>query len=1151
MIIAPHIVFWNANSLSHAKLDQLDAFLQTFPQCLFVGVCESKHPLSSLDPSHASRRCPHNFKAFRQPFNKPGSAGLAVFIHRSITARVRTDLSKSPHFIVVQCRIPGLSSPLLVGVCYRWHQSTVQEWSSSLQSIALASKANLPFILLGDFNAHHASFGDPKSDSFGDELLDTFDSSGLVALNPLLCPGKATRNTSVIDLAATNRPSIVKQMDISSALLSDHHCIALELANTKELEPTDHKSAWRWNLTTANWAKYEEELKPLAAACRQHLATLASDFSEGKPLISDPAVSSDLEQKIQNPPYSGPSESRCRLPLGPKPKSGKSASQNPSDRAHQSHSARAQLVADRMAALLEQSLLTAAERSISKRWSKPRTATHRHPSLHRSLRAYRQANKIYRRHQDQRSMQLLQQAKAEFVQQSQQRQNAIWEKRFQKLNDNGRVNWDALKAATKEETFAADSVSKSLDKLAGSTKEALDSLASYFADVCTLPEAKRPSEHELRIKAKLPEFAETASSEDAPFTSQEVKKACQKPKRAKAAAGPDGITATFLKHAPDSTFECLATILNFTWQYGVLPQAWRQADVCPLFKAAASDRGDPSNYRPISLTSIVCKTCERLVLARLWRLAGHRISKRQFGFKPKHSTLDGLIYLQHHIQTAFARSQHLPVAFLDISKAFDRTWHTGLLYKLGEIGITGRPWRWCQAFLSDRRLRTKQDGEYSDWFSFNAGVPQGSVLSPFLFLVFINDIQSVTQGLAIPAMFADDIALIPVHLGKAGGGALFKALKELDCWAAQWKVAFNAKKSKVMCFTNGRVVPKFNVLAFASGYLEQVKTFDYLGLRWQENGKWDAHVEKVSASARRVAGLITCIINRQCPPQLVVRQLVHALIRTKILYGMPVWKPGTSKQWRQLDKIVSDVFRNSLGLPDSAEVSSILVEMNTLSFTRQFDLQALSSCHRMQNLPADHESRNTLLAQLSSARRARNPSFPHHAQSKSAEYKAEQVFSKPADKLPKKVFTARALALQRIEWRKEKRTRLLNDLVPAGPNLPQYLSMDARPVAVIRARLRFDRSHLAESRKRRGEKTTGKCATCHKDDTLDHLLFECKLIGRAPLLQQAKAQGLPLDHQNMRLWQLGGVELIDDRKILQALLIGGKFLLAASLVRKL
>jgi hypothetical protein len=194
------------------------------------------------------------------------------------------------------------------------------------------------------------------------------------------------------------------------------------------------------------------------------------------------------------------------------------------------------------------------------------------------------------------------------------------------------------------------------------------------------------------------------------------------------------------------------------------------------------------------------KSFERLVLRRLVNRVDTKLSKAQAGFRAKDSCIDNIFQLRSEIQqwSNIQKMQSKPIiafqaTFIDFSKAFDRVWHDGLLYKLNQVGIKGKAWHWC-AFLSNRSIRVVNGGHYSNWFPISAGVPQGAVLSPLWFIIYINDlVNKLLRSLA----FADDIVLWHPDHSRAG---LRNELTKLVSWSWTWKMVINPKKSAIVPF---------------------------------------------------------------------------------------------------------------------------------------------------------------------------------------------------------------------------------------------------------------------------------------------------------------------------------------------------------------
>jgi len=195
------------------------------------------------------------------------------------------------------------------------------------------------------------------------------------------------------------------------------------------------------------------------------------------------------------------------------------------------------------------------------------------------------------------------------------------------------------------------------------------------------------------------------------------------------------------------------------WSEGKMPAAWKHALVLPLRKADKPGH-DPLSYRPISLTSCLCKIMEKMVTKRLtWYLESNNLLNiSQSGFRKSRSTIDQIIKLQDAIVKHMKNKGFTVAVFLDFEKAYDMVWRPGLMSKVKSLGINGKMFSFINDFINDRTFQVKVGAEHSSSKVLQNGTPQGSVISPILFLIMINDIEVVRPGVQL-SLFADDSSI--------------------------------------------------------------------------------------------------------------------------------------------------------------------------------------------------------------------------------------------------------------------------------------------------------------------------------------------------------------------------------------------------------
>ena len=257
------------------------------------------------------------------------------------------------------------------------------------------------------------------------------------------------------------------------------------------------------------------------------------------------------------------------------------------------------------------------------------------------------------------------------------------------------------------------------------------------------------------------------------------------------ACGPDELPPKLLKSVAHEIAPALAFLFQQSYNTGIIPTQWKRAIVTSIYKKGP--KSDPSNYRPISLTCICCKVMEHIILSHIAKHLNDNniLLDSQHGFREKLSTATQLISVTHDWALTLHNRGQTDVIFLDFSKAFDKVPHHHLSTKLQFYGIRGRTVNWIRAFLSDREQAVSVNGTFSSWGRVTSGVPQGSVLGPVLFLLYINDIQDQVQSTM--RLFADDSVIYRKICCQEDHFKLQQDMAVLADWSTKWLMHFNIK----------------------------------------------------------------------------------------------------------------------------------------------------------------------------------------------------------------------------------------------------------------------------------------------------------------------------------------------------------------------
>lgn len=379
------------------------------------------------------------------------------------------------------------------------------------------------------------------------------------------------------------------------------------------------------------------------------------------------------------------------------------------------------------------------------------------------------------------------------------------------------------------------------------------------------------------------------------FTENEVLNCIDKLKISKS-PGPDTISPRVLKEAKNEFAKPLTSLFNNSLQSGIIPDEWKLANVTPILKKGSKSL--PSNYRPISLTSVVCKMLETLIRDKLVNhLEKNKLIRdTQHGFRNKRSCLTNLLDFLYDVFSCYDESKAVDVIYLDFQKAFDKVPHKRLLVKLRAHGIDGKVLRWIENWLCNRKQRVVINGKASTWTNVTSGVPQGSVIGPILFLVYINDID---EGLScIISKFADDTKIANSVVSKDQAKEMQNNLDKLSNWAITWQMRFNADKCKVLHI--GYRNEKTNYFMDGS-QLKSTNRENDLGVTISSNLKPSEQCSEVVKKANKLVGFIGRAFEYKSKATIIT--LYNSLVRPIMEYCVQAWCPYYQKDIAKLERV--------------------------------------------------------------------------------------------------------------------------------------------------------------------------------------------------------------------------------------------------------
>jgi hypothetical protein len=370
------------------------------------------------------------------------------------------------------------------------------------------------------------------------------------------------------------------------------------------------------------------------------------------------------------------------------------------------------------------------------------------------------------------------------------------------------------------------------------------------------------------------------------------------------AFGPDKISTRVLKETGDILAYPLSILFTRSLIEGVVPEDWRRANVTPIFKKGS--KMTPGNYRPVSLTCIICKIMESLIRDKIvdHLVENELIRSSQHGFTIGKSCQTNLLEYLNTLTRLVDSGYNVDVLYLDFAKAFDKVPHQRLLLKLESHGITGKVLQWISSWLSGRQQRVVLNGCASEWSSVTSGVPQGSVLGPTCFIIFINDIDEVLELVnGFVYKFADDTKYGRVVNNEDDREEMQRNINKLMEWADKWQMDFNTTKCKVLHMgpSNQRFVYTMGGYAPGGTILENVTEEKDIGVIIHESLKPSQQCSKAVKKANSILGQMRRTVHYR--DRIVWIGLYKTFVRHHLEFSVQAWSPWFLQDIQNLERV--------------------------------------------------------------------------------------------------------------------------------------------------------------------------------------------------------------------------------------------------------
>jgi exonuclease III len=422
------------------------------------------------------------------------------------------------------------------------------------------------------------------------------------------------------------------------------------------------------------------------------------------------------------------------------------------------------------------------------------------------------------------------------------------------------------------------------------------------------------------------------------ITENEVLKELNKLNPSKA-PGPDGLPTRVLKECAPELTPSITNLFNNSLIMGLVPKAWKHANIVPLHKKG--NKHQANNYRPISLLPVISKVLERCIFNKIIEILIPKITALQHGFLRNRSTVTQLLQVFSNINNILDKGDQTDVVYFDLSKAFDSVPHKLLLEKLKSFGICGSLHAWITSYLTNRLQRVTLNGASSDWLSVTSGVPQGSILGPLLFILYINDLPNCLSENTLCAIFADDTKIFRQITSHQDLTILQRDINKVSAWSKDWGLTFNQKKCTILSLKRNNK-PLEYIYRMDNTQLPRTTDAPDLGITITSNLSWNTHINNICSRAQNRKWFLIRTLGYDAPIR--AKLLTYlSLVRSIVEYNTIIWNPITQNNILILENVqrkCTDYILNNPRWPSPHRITykERLTELKLLplSYRREF-----------------------------------------------------------------------------------------------------------------------------------------------------------------------------------------------------------------------